>query len=364
MKKRLLVGVAACLAVQVGYAALLRRGFRRMARTPAPPAARVPLSVVVAARDEAGRLPRLAAALDRQTHPPFEIIVVDDHSSDATAVLVRAWAARNRRVQYVAHGGPAGKKAALTRGIAAARTAHLALTDADCAPPPGWLAALAAWHGLPGETIVACYAPLEKAPGALNALARYETFVTAFLMAAAAGWHRPYMATGRGLSYSKALFEKAGGFDAGGFGAHGPLVGGDDDLFVQRAARLPGVRAVVPLDPQTFVPSPAPLSWRAWLRQKRRHLSDGPHYSLHAQAHLALFHASALALWLAPVAGLPGAALLAARMGAWAWALAPAAAAFQARDLWRRLPLLEPLYGLYNALLPLATFAAGRPARW
>ncbi len=74
---------------------------------PAPPVPHVPLSVVVAARDEAARLPDLLRALRRQTHhgpggkPAFEVVVVDDRSSDATGALVERTAAA-----WAATGGP------------------------------------------------------------------------------------------------------------------------------------------------------------------------------------------------------------------------------------------------------------------
>ena len=356
---RKLAFFAACLALQAGYAVVLRRGFRRVRDTPAPQPSGAPVSVVVAARDEAARLPALVAGLDAQMHPHFEVVMVDDHSSDATPRLLDEWAARNPSVRVVRHKGAGGKKLALTTGIAAARHTALALTDADCTPPPGWLRSVAAWHAVPGERVLVYYCPYHRRPGLLNRVARYETFVTGFLTAAAIGLGRPYMAVGRGLSYPTSVFEKLNGF-----AGHDHLLSGDDDLLVQAAARLPGVQVVHPVGPETYVPSHAPASWRAWLRQKRRHLSDGPHYPRQIQAHLSLFHASAIALWLAPVVGPAGTALLAARLALWGWALAPAAVTFGERDLWRRLTLLEPLYALYNALLAPASVLAGRLQRW
>ena len=54
----------------------------------------LPISVIVAARDEAERLPALLRSLAAQTHRPFEVVVVDDRSADATAETVRRWAGR------------------------------------------------------------------------------------------------------------------------------------------------------------------------------------------------------------------------------------------------------------------------------
>jgi len=64
----------------------------RVPHLPAPgsasPGRRV--SVIVPARNEAARLPALLAALSAQTRPADEVIVVDDHSEDATAALAAA----------------------------------------------------------------------------------------------------------------------------------------------------------------------------------------------------------------------------------------------------------------------------------
>lgn len=350
---------ATCLAVQAGYALLLRRGFVRVAAAPTPPLSDRPVSIVVAARNEAARLPTLVAALGRQSHPDFEMIVVDDHSTDATADLLRRWAARDTRVRMVEHRGLPGKKHALTAGIAQARHSVVALTDADCAPPPRWLGLLAGYHAFHGDRLLVFYCPYRRRPGLLNLVARYETFVTGFLTAAAVGLGRPYMAVGRGMSYRRSLFTRLGGF-----AGHGHLLSGDDDLLVQAAARLPGVAVLHPLGPDAYVPSDAPASWQAWLRQKRRHLSDGPHYSRNVQVHLGFFHLTALSLWLAPLAGPVGAGLLGARLAVWAYALAPAGNVLEERDLWHRLLLLEPLYGLYNALLAPFSLLAGKLKRW
>ncbi len=99
------------------------------------------VSVVVPTRDRSERLAVCLAALERQTVRELEIVVVDDASRDAAAVaVVVAGAPRARLVR--GHGrGPA---AARNAGVAAARARVVCFTDDDCAPVPGWAAALAA----------------------------------------------------------------------------------------------------------------------------------------------------------------------------------------------------------------------------
>ncbi len=92
-------------------------------------------SVIIAAYNAARDLPRCLAALAQQTlpHDEFEVIVVDDGSSDNTASLAEtagAWVLR------LAHNGPA---AARNAGAGIARAPIVVFTDADCEPVPDFL---------------------------------------------------------------------------------------------------------------------------------------------------------------------------------------------------------------------------------
>lgn len=97
------------------------------------------VTVIVPARNAAALLPRLLAALDRSTFAgPWETVVVDNASTDATAELAEEWGARVVRLDP--QSGPATARNA---GVAVARAPLIAFTDADCEPCPEWLAALA-----------------------------------------------------------------------------------------------------------------------------------------------------------------------------------------------------------------------------
>ncbi len=354
---------AAALAVHLGCWLLLGLGLRRAHRlasaTLLAAAPGTPVSVVVAARDEEARLPALLAALAAQSHPDFEVVVVDDASQDATAALVEALAARDGRFRLVRVAEPREprKNHALALGIAATRHERLALTDADCTPPPGWLAALAAEAARAPDAVLVGYGPYREAPGTLNAFVRYETFVTAVLTAAAVGLGRPYMAVGRNLSYPRSVFERLEGAPTLS------VLSGDDDLLVQAAHRH-GTPVRFVFDPASFVPSEAPATWRAWARQKLRHASAGKHYGPGVQASLAVFHGSNLVAWLAPLfLGWTGAGLLAARFLVQRAVLRDAAQSFGETDLMLPQPLLDAGYALYNTLLaPLG--AVLTPKRW
>lgn len=95
------------------------------------------VSVVVPARNAAATLPETLRALAAQElDGGYEVILVDDGSTDATGALASAAGAR-----VVRHEQARGSAAARNAGVAVASANVLAFTDADCAPAPGWLAA-------------------------------------------------------------------------------------------------------------------------------------------------------------------------------------------------------------------------------
>ena len=372
------------LAVQLAGWGLVSLGWKR-ARADAPDpdlpapgghAPDVPLSVVVAARDEAERLPRLFAALAAQTYPPAEVVIVDDASTDDTAAIVQAHASSAttgapfpaRLVSVTPHEREASalppKKHAISRGVAAARSARVVLTDADTQPEPGWLAAFARHAAASPDAVLVGYGPLRTPDGFGGAFVRYETFVTATLMAAAVGLGKPYMAVGRSLSYPAALLGRVGGF------AHqAGSLSGDDDLLVQEVARRGAAPVRFVGETGSWAWSDAPRTFGAWLRQKSRHASAGRHYARGPIALLALLHGSAALLWVgAPLwwlyAGDPRALGLLAVRVLWQRAvLQDPEEALGARDLTLAQPALDLLHTLYQtALAPWLGLLGGK--RW
>lgn len=94
--------------------------------------------MVVPTRDRARYLAvALSSLLAQATADEFELLVVDDGSTDSTAGVVESAGAR-----CVRHLAPRGLNAARNAGIAATSAPLVAFVDDDVRTPPGWLAAL------------------------------------------------------------------------------------------------------------------------------------------------------------------------------------------------------------------------------
>jgi hypothetical protein len=117
----------------------------------------------------------------------------------------------------------------------------------------------------------------------LNHWIRFETYYTAFQMVGFAALGFPYMGLGRNISYKKSFFLQNSGFDA-----FKSRLSGDDDLLVNAFAQAKYTQVMISPQSQTF--SPAKMTWKAWLRQKFRHVSASTAYSSVSKLLLAAFH--------------------------------------------------------------------------
>lgn len=98
------------------------------------------MSVIVPVRNRRALLEHLLESLAAQSYPDFEVVVVDDGSTDGSGEAAARRAAGGRAVRVV-EGGGHGAVAARCRGVADARGEILAFTDSDCWADPDWLAA-------------------------------------------------------------------------------------------------------------------------------------------------------------------------------------------------------------------------------
>jgi hypothetical protein len=165
-----------------GYPLLLRLLARRRHRPPLPAAA-PPVSVVIAAYNEAPWIAaKLRSTLD-QAYPAdrLEVIVVSDGSTDGTDAIVARWP--DARVRLIRQEPNAGKVAALNRGAAAARGEVLVFTDANALFTPGALGRLVAPFADPRVGLVTgqgLYRAAGRDAGAVaGGYVRYEAFIKA-----------------------------------------------------------------------------------------------------------------------------------------------------------------------------------------
>lgn len=227
-----------------------------------------PVSVIICANNEEDNLKHYLTDILEQDYPSFEVIVVNDYSTDDTKWILEDFKRKYNHLSIVEIKEHIrlknSKKFALTLGIKAAKHELLIMTDADCQPQSkNWLKEIAGAY-TQGKEIVLGYSPYFKKSGFLNKLIRFETTHTAMSYLAYALKRNTYMGVGRNMSYLKSLF-----FKGKGFNAHMHIKSGDDDLFVNQNATRNNVN--IAIHPDAHVYSNPKETWKSYYKQKARH---------------------------------------------------------------------------------------------
>lgn len=249
------------------------------------------VSIIIAARNDADNLyENLPFILEQKFHK-FEVIVINHQSMDDTKYILEAYTQQypNLRIITVERSKHLkfGKKLPLTIGIKGAKYEHLLFTDADCKPASqNWLNSMTK-HFIPTKEIVLGYGPYKKEKGFLNAIIRFDTAWIAMNYMSMAKARIPYMGIGRNLAYTKTAFQRANGFKS-----HYSLASGDDDLFIQDAAKKKNY--VINVEPDSYCYSKPVDSWGAWFRQKSRHYTTTDKYKVIKKLMLGIYPLSLL----------------------------------------------------------------------
>jgi cellulose synthase/poly-beta-1,6-N-acetylglucosamine synthase-like glycosyltransferase len=191
------------------------------------------VSVIVPARNEAANIEACLQSILRQDYPTekIEIIVIDDHSSDGTAQVVRQM--MNQRLHLIAQTGDStyGKKAALEKGIQKAHGTLIVTTDADVIVPKGWLKEMAAARQ-EGAKMILGPVRMSGPASLLTAWQGLDVCGTMLLTGAAVYQGRPLLANGANLAFSKTYFQ-----ELGAYAGNEKLASGDDIFLLQKAVK-------------------------------------------------------------------------------------------------------------------------------
>jgi cellulose synthase/poly-beta-1,6-N-acetylglucosamine synthase-like glycosyltransferase len=194
-------------------------------------------TIVVPARNEAANIGHCLDSLLQQSLPKhqFEIIVVDDSSSDDTATIVKTYS--NMGVRLLQLGDAVGgKKAALSMGIATATHPIIITTDADCTYPKNWLNTLLHYRSEHDAVFVAAPVKYTKEKNFLERFQSLDFLALQGITIAAVSKQHFNMCNGANLLYTKEVFEKVNGFEG-----IDKIPTGDDMLLMEKIdAAYPG----------------------------------------------------------------------------------------------------------------------------
>ncbi len=333
---------------------LLRFDFFKPKKTLSGRTVQKPVSVVIAAKNEARNFKKHLLAVLEQDYPEFEVIVVNDASQDDSISVLEKMQLAHDRLKIIdipaTEKYRGNKKNALSRGIEQAQYDYLLFTDADCEPAgKNWITEMTA--GLhTGSDAVLGYSPYRREKAFLHSVLGYDTFLTAWQYFSYALWGVPYMGVGRNMAYTKEFF-----YGEGGFSSHRHIRSGDDDLLINE--RMHGHKISICTAREAHVLSDSPMSWWEWFAQKRRHITTSYHYTFLHKAMLAAFFLSEvffLTGWIGLISGFSAVVLLSAMLLRYLLKYLsgqPASMRLREGKMWILFPVWEVIWVLFQMLI-------------
>ncbi|MDI3318668.1 glycosyltransferase [Pinibacter soli] len=239
----------------------------------------IKISVIVPARNEEQNIGWCLESIVGQNYPKelFEVIVINDHSTDNTERIVSGYSTQNVKlinlVDYVEAGLNSYKKKAIEIGISKSSGYLILTTDADCFADKNWLRSIAAYQEKTQAVLIAAPVKIILKTGLLSYFQSLDFLILQGITGASI--HRRFhsMCNGANLAYLKSAF-----YEVNGFKNVDNIASGDDMLLMHKIVTrypdkfffLKSREAIVSTQPAT--------SWKEFFNQRIRWASKADKY--------------------------------------------------------------------------------------
>lgn len=235
------------------------------------------VTVLIAARNEAESIHLTIEDILAQVYPKelTEIIIVDDHSTDSTANIIRSYANSGVKLLQLNEDRALNsyKKKAISEAIALSTGELMVATDADCRMGPNWLSSVVGYFEQEQPVMISSPVNYFEERSLFEHLQTLEFSYLIGVGASFIGNGRASTCNGANLAYRKDVF-----YEVGGFKGIDELASGDDELLLQKvAARFPGKVGFLKLN-DAVVYTHAKPNIHEFLQQRRRWASKSTRY--------------------------------------------------------------------------------------
>ena len=235
------------------------------------------VSIIVAARNEEANIARTIDDLIAQVYPKAltEIIIIDDHSTDATAEIVLGYAGKNVRLIKLNEDRALNsyKKKAIQTAIGTCAGDLIVTTDADCRMGENWLATIVQLFEQKKYKMISSPVAYFQEKSFFERLQSLEFLYLIGLGASTIGNKQPSTCNGANLAYEKTTF-----YEVGGFQGIDDLASGDDELLLHKvAAKYPDQIGFLK-NREAIVYTHAKENLNAFIQQRRRWASKSTRY--------------------------------------------------------------------------------------
>ncbi len=316
------------------------------------------VSVLVPVRNEEQHIANLIQDLIAQNYPItlFNIIIIDDHSTDQTATIVRSFSNSNLRLLQLSIEKPINsyKKRAIATAIATCDSELILTTDGDCRMGPDWIASIVSMYEQERCQLISSPVAYHQEKSLAE---KIQTVEFELLIAAGAACIQnkfPNTCNGANLAYTRAAYHAVGGFKG-----IDDLASGDDELLLHKMHKQfpDGLRFLK--ESSAIVYTEAKGTLRSFYQQRKRWASKSVKYAdkrmvllvsiiyffnllIFIQAGLLFFTTANLGMFVI---------LIGVKMGLDAILIFQSLSFFKKRRLLLLLPLVEIFYVIYILII-------------
>lgn len=235
------------------------------------------ISVIIAAHNQAFQLNENLPIILEQDYPNFEVIVVNDCSSDHTEDVLKELSLKYKNLyhtytlpsaRYISH-----KKLALTLGIKASKNDWVVLTEADCTPQSNQWLSLLARNFTPQTDMVLGYCNYSKEKGFLNSRIIFDRLIEQLQISKRVVYNGlAYRGDGGNMAVRKSAF-----IQNEGYLKNLALKRGEDSLLVNEMAKPENTR--MECNPEAVMLQEPPARLKNWITDKKFYMETRKHYN-------------------------------------------------------------------------------------
>lgn len=235
------------------------------------------VSVLIAARNEEDNIGRTLDCLVAQSYPKdlLEVIVIDDHSTDRTAEIVRNYQHQGVRLLQLDEGDKLNsyKKLAIAKAIDMSSGDIIMTTDADCRMGADWLKTVVDYMDRGNFEMVSSPVAYHEEKSLFERLQTLEFLYLIGLGASGIGNGVPTTCNGANLAYRKETFYRVGGFKG-----IDDLASGDDELLLHKVSEEAAHHIGFCRSEEAIVYTEAKPTLASFISQRKRWASKSTKY--------------------------------------------------------------------------------------
>lgn len=225
------------------------------------------VSIVVACRNEQNNVPLLLNNIANQNYPRelFEVIIVNDNSTDRTGEIASGYSGLNNCIAISNSG--AGKKQAIRTGVNVAKGSLIITTDADCRMGHNWIRTIAAFYEKYKPVMIISPVEIESGSGFFSRFQELEFLSLQGVTAGTSLSGDASMCNGANLAFTREVYLKHS------YNLHDEINSGDD-IFLLHSLKKDNNPKILWLEsPDAKVTTSSSPSAITFLRQRNRWVS-------------------------------------------------------------------------------------------